>query len=160
MRTQQLLALTILLATEGLQVYDCNGREAKFEMISLLGPKRCPDPKRDYHQPKTEVVQLLQQKEDVRVTAHQCQVKRTTRVTHCGYNSITYGQHITNWQQTMKVPKEECWRAVKDRSIMLPNRTLKIAANRHMSTTIIMKVGLDQQFNCKYGRFVSGGKYF
>ncbi len=115
-------------------------------MLSLLEPGSCPDPKKDYAV--------------ARVTAHPCQAKSTTRVTCCHYNSITYSQHITNWRQTMKVPKEECWRAVRDRTIVLLNRTLKIATNGHLSTTIITKGGLDQQFNSTYGHFVSRGKNF
>ena len=55
---QLLMLATTLPTTRGLQVYDCDGHGAKFEMISLLGPRRCPDPKRDYSKPKTEVVQL------------------------------------------------------------------------------------------------------
>ncbi len=157
-RPQLLILITILPMSRSLQVYDCDRHRAKFEMISLLGPRRCPDPKRDYHKPK--MVQLLQQKVEARVTAHQCQAKRTKRVTQCGFNSLTNRQHITNWRRTMKVLKEECWRAVKDKVIVLLNRTLKIAPNGHMSTTIIMKGRLDQQFNCRYGHFVSGGKYF
>ncbi len=74
------LAITLPIA-RGLLVYDCDGNGAKFKMISLLGPRRCPDPKRDYSKPKTEVVQLLQQRQEARVTAYQCQAKRTTRVT-------------------------------------------------------------------------------
>ncbi len=87
-----LLALAITLPmTRSLQVYDCDGHGAKFEMISLLRPRRCPDPKRDYSKPKTAVVQLLQQRQEARVTAYQCQSKRTTRVTRCGFNSLTVG---------------------------------------------------------------------
>ncbi len=39
-----MLAITLPMA-RGLQVYDCDGHGAKFKMISLLGPRRCPDPK-------------------------------------------------------------------------------------------------------------------
>ncbi len=156
-----LLALAITLPmTRGLQAYDCDGHGAKFKMISLLGPRRCPDPKQDYSKPKTEVVQLLQQRQEARVTAYQCQAKRTTRVTRCGFNSLTYGQHITNWRQTMKIPKQECWKAVTDKRISFFNKTLHIASNGHVSTTIVTKGGLDQKINCKYSSFVSGGKYF
>ncbi len=37
-----------------LRVYDCNVHEAKYEMISLLGPSKCPDPKGDYQTSKLE----------------------------------------------------------------------------------------------------------
>ncbi len=60
----------------------------------------------------------------------------------------------------MKIPKQECWKAVTDKRISLLNKTLHVASNGHMSTTIITKGSLDQKFNCKYSSFVSGGKYF
>ncbi len=87
--------LALISKMTPLQVYDCYGPGAKYEMISLLGPSKCPDPKQDYQSPKMEVVHLLQQRDESYVTAHWCLVKRTTRVTRYGHDSITYRQHIT-----------------------------------------------------------------
>ncbi len=56
-------AWTVITVTVTLQVYDCNGHGAKYEMISLVRPSRCPNPKRDYREPVIETVQLLQRRE-------------------------------------------------------------------------------------------------
>ncbi len=67
MHIYQLTILVLNAEVKTLPVYDCDRHVAKFEMISLLGPKQCPDPKRDYRKPETEIVQLLPQKEEAHV---------------------------------------------------------------------------------------------
>ena len=126
---------------------------------SLLGPGRCPNPKLDYKIPATEVVQLLQRWEEAFITTHWCLVKRTTRVTRCGHDSITYGQHITNWRQTIDIMKEEYWRTMKKGTITILIRTLKLDPHQHLSTTIVIQGGLDGDMNSQYRHFVSGSKH-
>ncbi len=43
---------------------------------------------------------------------------------------------------------------------LTPQQDTAYSPQRHVSTTIVTKGGLDQKFNCKFSSFVSGGKYF
>ncbi len=46
--------------TDGLQVYDCDGPNTTYQVISMLEPESWPDPEKDYEEPRLEVVQVLQ----------------------------------------------------------------------------------------------------
>ncbi len=66
---------------DGLQVYDCDGPNTTYQVISMLEPEGCPDPEKDYEEPRLEVVQVLQSQKEAHVTAYRCLIKRTIRVT-------------------------------------------------------------------------------
>ncbi len=42
-------------ATWGLQVYDCDGPNTTYKVISMLKPEACPDPAKDYEDPRTSM---------------------------------------------------------------------------------------------------------
>ncbi len=110
-----LLTLLILLGegANGLQVYDCDGPNTTYQVISMLEPESCPDPEKDYEDPRLEVVQVLQSQEEANVTAYRCLIKRTIRVTRCRFTSIMYGSHIVEWRNTLAMTKEDCRRPNK-----------------------------------------------
>ncbi len=91
-----LLTLMTLFGSrvDGLHIYDCEGPNTTYQVISMLEPESCPDPEEDYENPRLEVVQVLQSQEEAHVTAYQCLIKRTIWVTRCRFTSITYGSHI------------------------------------------------------------------
>ncbi len=40
--------------TNGLQVYDCDGPNTTYQVILMLEPEGCPDPEKDYEEPRLE----------------------------------------------------------------------------------------------------------
>ena len=71
------MAITTMEGAIGLQVYDCDGPNTTYQIISMLEPEGCPDPEKDYEEPRLEVAQVLQSQKDAHVTAYRCLIKRT-----------------------------------------------------------------------------------
>ncbi len=148
--------------TNGLQVYDCDGPNTTYQVISMLEPEGCPDPEKDYEEPR--LVQVLQSQKEAHVTAYRCLIKRTVRVTRCGFTSISYGSHIIQWRRTLAIEEEDCRNLVKTRQIKLGRKgEEKMLTIRHSGTltaTVFTKGDLDRDGNCKHANFVSGGLHY
>ncbi len=164
-----LAVLLTLLALPGrganrLQVYDCDGPNTTYQVISMLEPESCPNPEKDYENPRLEVVQVLQSQEDAHVTANQCLIKRMIWVTRCGFTSITYGAHIAEWRNTLAITREDCKNLVNTRQIELgrkgEERTLTIRDSGSLTTTVFTKGNLDRDGNCQHANFISGGRHY
>ncbi len=167
----QAKVLGILLAATAacvaLTVYDCDAPGAVLRMVSLLKPGACPDPKRDYATPKKWDVQILQTRQRGWAKVQRCFVTRTTFVTRCGTDSLTYGTHITSWMETVAIEEEACRRAVRTREIDLPNRNAKDGAEkfklgrRQRQAFSTFTIGwLQEEGWCGHTSFISGGKHF
>lgn len=52
--------------------------------------------------------QILSTREDRPITARQCHVSVTRRVTRCGFDSISYGQTTTAYKESIKISKLVC----------------------------------------------------
>ncbi len=164
------LILTVTLLTpsgEGtnrLQVYDCDGPNTTYQVISMLEPEGCPDPEKDYEEPQLEVVQVLQSQKEAHVTAYHCLIKRTVRVTRCRFTCILYRSHIIEWRRTLAIAEEDCRNLVKTRQIELgrkgEEKMLTIRRSGTLTATIFTKGNLDRDGNCKHANFVSGGQHF
>ncbi len=130
----------------------------------MLEPESCPDPEKDYKNPRLEVVQVLQSQEEAHVTAYQCLIKRTIRVTRCGFTSITYGSHIVEWRNTLAITREDCKNLVNTRQIELgrkgEKRMLTIRDSGSLTSTVFTKGNLDRDGNCQHANFVSGGRHY
>ncbi len=53
-RTLAILLTLVTLAGHGaygLQVYNCEGPNTTYQVISMLEPESCPDPEKDYDNP-------------------------------------------------------------------------------------------------------------
>ncbi len=148
----------------GLQVYDCDGPNTTYQVISMLEPEGCPDLEKDYEESRLEVVLVLQSQKEAYVTAHLCLVKRTIRVTRCGFTSISYGSHIVEWRRTLAVDEGDCKNLVKTRQIKLgrkgEEKTLTVRRSGTLTATIFTRGDLDREGNCKYASFVSGGQHY
>ena len=130
-----------------------------YQIISMLEPESCPDPEKDYEEPQLEVVQVLQSQKEAHITAYCCLIKRTIRVTRCGFTSISYGSHIVEWRRTLAIAEEDCRKLVKTRQIELgrkgEEKTLTIRCSGTLTATIFTKGDLDRDGNCKHANFVS-----
>ncbi len=146
--------------TSGLQVYNCEGPNTTYQVISMLEPESCPDPEKDYEAPRLETVQVLQSQEEAHVAAHQCLIKRTIRATRCGFTSITYGSHIVEWRNMLAITKEDCKALIETRQIKLgrkgEKRTLVIGDSGFLTTTLFTKGNLSRNGDCEHANFVSG----
>ncbi len=109
----------------------------------MLKSESCPDLEKDYEAPRIETVQVLQSQEEAHVTAYQCLVKRTVRVTRCGFTSITYRSHMVEWRNTLAVTKEDCRTLIETRQIKLgrkgEEKTLSIRPSGLLTTTVFTK---------------------
>ncbi len=130
----------------------------------MLEPEGCPDPEKDYEEPRLEVVQVLQSQKEAHVTAYRCLIKRTIRVTRCGFTSISYGSHIVEWRRTLAIDKGDCKNLVETRQIRLgrkgEEKTLTIRRSGTLTATIFTRGDLDREGNCKHANFVSGGQHY
>ncbi len=161
------LILALVTATllreeaNGLQVYDCDGPNTTYQVISMLEPEGCPDPEKDYEEPRLEVVQVLQSQKEAHVLAYRCLVKRTIRVTRCGFTSISYGTNIVEWRRTLAIDEGDCKNLIKTRQIKLgrkgEEKTLTLRRSGTLTVTLFTRGNLDKEGNCKYANFVSGG---
>ncbi len=165
------LALLLVIITlmqgqsSGLQVYDCDGPNTTYQVVLMLEPESCPDPEKDYgFLPRLETVQVLQSQDGAHVTAHQCLIKSTIRVTRCGLTSITYRSHIVEWRNTLAVTKEDCKALVETRQIKLgrkgEERTLRIRPSGSLTTTLFTKGNLNRDGDCEHANFMSGGQHY
>ena len=77
--TTSLISILVALTVpgeraNGLQVYDCDGPNTTYQVISMLEPEGCPDPEKDYEEPRLEVAQVLQSQKEAHVTAYRCMI--------------------------------------------------------------------------------------
>ena len=115
-----LVALTLPQErASGIQVYDCDGPNTTYQVISMLEPEGCPDPEKDYEEPRLEVVQVLQSQKEAHVSAYRCLVKRMIRVTRCGFTSISYGMNVVEWRRTLAIDEGACKDLIKTKQIKL-----------------------------------------
>ncbi len=130
----------------------------------MLEPESCPDPEKDYENPRLEVVQVLQSQEEAHVMAYQCLIKRTIRVARCGFTSITYSSHIVERRNTLAIAREDCKKLIDTKQIDLgrkgEKRTLTIRNSGSLTTTIFTKGNLDRDRNCEHTNFISGGRHY
>ena len=150
--------------TNGLQVYDCDGPNTTYQVISMLEPEGCLDPEKDYKEPRLEVVQVLQSQKEAHVAAYRCLIKRTIRVTRCGFTSISYGSHIVEWRRTLAIDEGDCKNLVETGQIRLgrkgEEKMLTLRRSGTLTATIFTRGDLDREGNCKYANFVSGGQHY
>ncbi len=142
----------------GLQVYDCEGPNTTYQVVSMLEPESCPDLEKDYETPRLETVQVLQSQEEAHVAVHQCLIKRMIRVT------LTYGSHIVEWRNMLAVTREDCKALIEMRQIKLgrkgEKRTLTIRDSGSLTTTLFTKGNLSRDEDCEHANFVSGGQHY
>ena len=157
---------TLTLSREranGLQVYDCDRPNTTYQVISMLEPEGCPDPEKDYEEPRLEVVQVLQSQKEAHVMAYRCLIKRTVQVTRCRFTSISCGSHIIEWR-TLAIDEGDCKNLIETKQIKLgrkgEEKTLTIRCSGTLTTTIFTKGDLDREGNCKCANFVSGGHHY
>ncbi len=159
-----LLLLSIFAGSQALTVYDCDAPGTVLHMVSLLKPGACPDPKQDYAPPRKWDVQILQTRQRGWIKAQRCFVAKTSFVTRCGIDSLTYSTHITSWMETMAIEEETCRRAARTREIDLPNKNAKDRLekwHRHWQTFSLFTNGwLQEEGWCGHKSFISGGKHF
>ena len=169
MPTAFLTSILVALAATGekaagLQVYNCDGPNTTYQVISMLEPEGCPDPEKDYEEPQLEVVQVLQSQKEAHVSAYRCLVKRTIRVTRCGFTSISYGTNIVEWRRTLAIDEKDCKNLIKTKQIKLgrkgEEKTLTLRRSGTLTATIFTRGNLDTEGNCKYANFVSGGGHY
>lgn len=96
------IILMIFTVTNGIRVFDCQDPKSTHQVLDLLAPKSCPDPIRDYLNATEESVQILMTDTSYPTLGYQCLVQVTTKVTRCGFNSITYGSVFTRWEKMVE----------------------------------------------------------
>ncbi len=161
------ILLSVLAGSQALTVYDCDAPGTVLRMVSLLKPGACPDPKRDYAPPRKWDVQILQTRQRGWIKAQRCFVMRTSFVTRCGIDSLTYSTHIMSWMETLAIEEEACRRAARTREIDLPNKNAKDGLEKcklgrqHRQTFSLFTNGwLQEEGWCGHRSFISGGKHF
>ena len=127
-----------------------------WDGVSAWSP-RLPEPGERLQKPEIKTTQLLQTQRDTHNSTTMLD-KKNVRVISCGYERITTGSHITNWQWTMDLLESDCWTAVKTGMIKLLNQTFEMGSYSHLSTIIVTQGDLDMNANCKCTTTISGGK--
>lgn len=93
-------------------VYDCDHQEARFKVLDLTEPEECPDPIKDYEEPKEWMAQIVQTDTALPVMAFQCVIRMTKEVHYCGKHHIHYGTQYPAWKKLLEVTPQECREAV------------------------------------------------
>lgn len=114
---------------EALRAYNCQDKPL-YLPISLLHPQSCPDPVRDYHPEETIRAQILQAETNYPMTAYQCSVTISRRVTRCGHDSLTYATKTTVYKQALEVTPQACRDAVASREIVVEQQRIPVVIGK------------------------------
>lgn len=162
-RKLQLMILVLLVLgpeVRGLTVYDCNHADTTYEIIDLLEPEKCPDPVHDYEDPRAVTVQILQTDTSVPVSAYQCLLTISRKVTRCGFDSIEYGSQWTVYQDSLEITPSECRTAIDKGQIMIEGRPFRVRVGAPTTLRYYSYGGLDSAGNCKTASFMSANIWF
>jgi hypothetical protein len=145
---------------ESLQAFDCNGNGTHYVALDLVEPASCPDPEKDYEEGVPIKIQLLQTDTSLPIQAYQCDIVVSKQVTHCGFDSITYGVHWPAWEKSVETTVEDCRRLIKSKRLNYEGRTIDIELGRQEKHHFYSHGGLDRHGYCQRDDFVSEGMVF
>ena len=141
--------------------FECEGETDGTRTINLLEPGKCADPKRDYREPYTQSVELLQIDNTVLINGYRCSAVYSRQVTRCGFNSITYGSVHTATHKRVDILPAECRQAVSKKTLTVHGREYAIEEIGLPQTTSLYKHGgVSRAGSCWTEDFFSEGQFF
>ncbi len=149
-----------VIGAAAITTYDCDHTGTTYEVLDLHEPRSCPDPERDFEEPETRNLHVLQTDSEVLVHGFQCQVTVTKEVTRCGFDSITYGHSWPVWEQNLELTPQECRNAVAASEITIEGRRYAVEKGVKKTESFFSRGHVDGEGNCKTADFVSGGLQF
>ena len=155
-----LVFFTLLAHADGLPVFDCRSTDTKFRVVDLLEPKECPEPDRDYAEPKSTLIQVLQTDTNVPILGYQCKVTLSKEVTRCGFSSITYASQYPVWKQDYEIAPNQCREALTQKMLTVQNVNYRIEIGVQTHKSFIARGKLYPDGGCDTASFVAGGKEF
>ena len=146
---------------EAITVYDCLDDNATHRIIDLIEPVECANPQDDFNTPILTPVAVLVSDEDYPITAIQCLVRVTTKVTRCGYDGLTYMSMYTRWENVLALTPEQCTEAAAGEGILVMDKLFPTTANMDKTYTYFSRGVVDNTGYCTYVEdFISGNTYF
>jgi hypothetical protein len=147
-------------ATQGFRVFDCDHRNVTFEAINLRDPQQCLDPQVDYHEPTPQKIQVLQTGHKRPLTAYRCKITMSQMVSRCGFNSLTYGQAWTVFDEDYTVNEDVCRRAHAKGVVTLDGRVFHVQKNTVTKVNYFSRGKVDSMGHCETEDFISRGQQF
>ena len=127
-KMKYLLTVMCMITTAcGLTAFDCTHPNATQTPLSLLQPKGCIPPQ-EYCQDAAKIrIQLIQTSSARPVEAYTCRLTVTSKVTKCGFDSITYGSHFPIKDKMVPVEPQTCRKAVQEGKIVYEGQEVPIS---------------------------------
>ena len=106
-----------------LKGYDCEHPNARWRMLDLTEPGKCPDTVKDYTDSKSTRMQIIQEGSQRHVKGFQCMVMVKATMTYCDFDSLTYGKWISHDFIPYKLDDGQCQK-VRDQQGSVRNFTI------------------------------------
>ena len=155
-----LAALDLTPTARAIPVFDCDHPATQFKALDLHEPSRCPDPVRDFLEPRDMKVHLLQQDLEMAIPAYQCLVVISQEVTRCGFTSITYGTKWSVFERTIEIDPADCRRAVKGKSLKVMGKDYRVAVGETLRDSFFSRGNVDKDGTCKVEDFCSNNECY
>lgn len=144
-----------------LTVYDCMDSNATHTTIDLLSPGECPDPRKDFEEPRLVPVAVLVSDDDYLVHAIQCQIRLTTKNTRCGFNGLTYMSEFTRWENSMALTDTQCNQAALGQGITVQGHHWETEIPMNAKHTFFSQGKINAAGNCvDTADYVVDGRHF
>lgn len=155
-----IIVLGMIAVVDGLTAYDCTHPNATQTPLSLLKPKSCVAPQEYYQDAATIRIQLIQTSSARPVEAFTCRLTVTSKVTKCGFDSITYGSHFPIKDQMVDIAPQTCREAVKTGKMVYEGQKVKITPDTSRTFQYYRRGLIKTNGACTTESFNIAGIYF
>ena len=150
----------VIATANGLTAFDCTHPNATNTPLSLLQPKSCIPPQ-EYYQDATKIrIQLIQTSSARPVEAFTCRLTVTSKVTKCGFDSITYGSHFPIKDKMVAVAPQTCRKAVQEGKIVYEGQVVPITPDTSRTYQYYRRGFIKTNGACTTEAFTIAGIYF
>ncbi len=151
------LAFYLASVATSFTVYDCDRTATTYKVIDLREPQQCPNPETDFRPPQRFRTQIIQANADTPVKGHQCAVAVTRRVTRCGYNSLTYGDAVPVFMESVPIDAAACQKMVHTNSFTFEGKPFLLKSNAPNHFTFFSHGSTDDTGACEVENFERNG---
>ena len=158
-----LLLLGLYLTTGqayAMQAYDCTAPDVTRFALDLTEPSDCPTTTSDFLPRRQERMQIIKTKANLQVVTAHCMVTISKTVTSCGFDSLSYGQMQTAWEEPEQMESEECWEAAHTGKVAIFGRSFIVTPGVQYSDIFFSHGYVSATGHCGTASFTSGGTYY
>ena len=156
-----LLSLILNPQVLALQVYSCDVPSTAFEAIDLTEPGPCPDPVKDFNDPKTHHFQILATESEFPIKAHICKVIMSKKVTACSWiDSTTFASQYTLWEHSYEVSSTDCRQAINTGKLTVEGTEYSVKPGSELHKRFVSQGRIDNAGKCWGGHIISAGMIY